>query len=150
MARTHQPDDYDDEPDDRPQRRYRDDDPDDRPQRRQRDEDYDDEPDDRPRGRRRYEDEDEYYDDDDRGEAPPPNYLVQSILVTFCCCTIGGIIAIVNAAQVNSKWQTGDYAGAQRVSDEAKKWCWISFGVGIVINLFVGGIEFAAGMKGGR
>src|SRR5262249_40218583 len=52
--------------------------------------------------------DDEYEGGGSRG-APPPNYLVPSILVTLCCCLIGGIIAIVHAAQVNSKWAAGDY-----------------------------------------
>jgi Interferon-induced transmembrane protein. len=29
------------------------------------------------------------------------NYLVQSILVTLCCCMPAGIVAIIYAAQVN-------------------------------------------------
>ena len=46
---------------------------------------------------------------------PPPqiqNYLVTSILVTLCCCIPAGIVAIVYAAQVNSKLAGGDVAGA--------------------------------------
>src|SRR5262245_21143379 len=56
-----------------------------------------------------------------------PNYLPQASLVTLFCCLIPGIVAIVNAAQVNSKLVAGDYEGAQRASDLAKVWCWISF-----------------------
>lgn len=99
---------------------------------------YDEDDDDRPtsRGRGRRDDDDDDYDRP-RG-APPPNYLVQSILVTLCCCLIGGIVAIVNAAQVNSKWAAGDYAGARKASDAAKLWCWLSFGIGIVTNLIAG------------
>ena len=73
-----------------------------------------------------------------------PNYLVQAILVTLCCCLPGGIVAIVYAAQVNSKQTAGDIAGAQESSNKAKMWCWISFGVGIVINLIVGALQFFA------
>ena len=36
-----------------------------------------------------------------------PNYLVQAILVTLCCCLPFGIVAIVYAAQVNSKLDRG-------------------------------------------
>jgi len=32
-----------------------------------------------------------------------PNYLVQAILCTICCCLPFGIVAIVYAAQVNGK-----------------------------------------------
>lgn len=72
-----------------------------------------------------------------QGGATPsvPNYLVQSILVTLCCCIPGGIVAIVYAAQVNSKLAAGDYDGALKSSNNAKLWCWISLGVGIVVGL---------------
>jgi hypothetical protein len=73
-----------------------------------------------------------------------PNYLVQAILVTLCCCLPGGIVAIVYAAQVNSKQAAGDITGAQESSDKAKLWCWISFGVGIVVNLIAVAIQFFA------
>ena len=73
-----------------------------------------------------------------------PNYLVQSILVTLCCCIPLGIPAIVYAAQVNSKLAAGDVAGAQDSSSKAKMWCWIAFGLGIVANVIVGIIQFLA------
>ena len=73
-----------------------------------------------------------------------PNYLVQAILVTLCCCLPGGIVAIVYAAQVNSKQTAADIAGAQESSNKAKMWCWISFGVGIVVSLIVGAVQFFA------
>ncbi|HKO55598.1 MAG TPA: CD225/dispanin family protein [Thermoanaerobaculia bacterium] len=62
-----------------------------------------------------------------------PNYLVQSILVTLCCCLPAGIVAIVYAAQVNSKLNAGDIAGAEEASRNAKLWSWIGFGVGILV-----------------
>jgi hypothetical protein len=64
-----------------------------------------------------------------------PNYLVQAILVTIFCCVPFGIPAIVFAAQVNSKLEGGDYAGAVEASKKAKIWCWVSFliGLGIVV-----------------
>ncbi|WP_034221353.1 CD225/dispanin family protein [Arenimonas donghaensis] len=64
--------------------------------------------------------------------APIPNHLVWAILVTLFCCLPGGIVAIVYAAQVDGKAAAGDYAGAQQSSDNAKLWCWISLGVGLV------------------
>jgi len=60
-----------------------------------------------------------------------PNYLVFAILTTVFCCLPTGIPAIVYAAQVNSKLQVGDLAGAQAASSNAKMWCWISFGLGL-------------------
>lgn len=62
-----------------------------------------------------------------------PNYLVQSILVTLCCCIPFGIVAIVFSAQVNGKLTRGDYEGAVKASDRARKWAWISFGSGIAV-----------------
>lgn len=53
---------------------------------------------------------------------PPPNYLVWAILSTILCCTPLGIVSIVFAAQVESKWSAGDHAGAQHASDNARRW----------------------------
>jgi hypothetical protein len=64
-----------------------------------------------------------------------PNYLVQSILVTLCCCLPFGVVAIIFAAQVNSKLAAGDYAGAVDSSQKAKMWSWIAFGIGIAAIL---------------
>lgn len=63
--------------------------------------------------------------------ATVPNYLVFAILTTVLCCLPAGIPAIVYAAQVNSKLQIGDIAGAQNASSNAKMWCWIAFGLGL-------------------
>ena len=55
----------------------------------------------------------------------------------FCddfCCTPLGIVGIVFAAQVNGKLAAGDYAGAVQTSNQAKMWCWIAFGLGIVLQ----------------
>jgi hypothetical protein len=94
---------------------------------------------------RRFEDyqDDEARDDrdDDRGEdydirrrRPPSinNYLAPAILCTLFCCLPFGIVAIVNAAQVNSKLSAGDYEGAEASANQAKTWCWVSFGLGLV------------------
>jgi hypothetical protein len=81
---------------------------------------------------------------------PIPNYLVWAILITigsvlFCCVNcisilaiIPGIVAIVFAAQVNSKLSTGDRTGAMAASRNAKLWCWIATGiVGVSIVIFL-------------
>lgn len=64
-----------------------------------------------------------------------PNYLAQSILVTLFCCLPFGIAAIVFASQVNSKVMAGDIQGAMDSSSKAKMWCWLAFGIGIVVNI---------------
>jgi hypothetical protein len=63
---------------------------------------------------------------------PPPNYLVWAILATIFCCLPLGIPAIVFAAQVNSKWQVGDYAGAQESSRKARQFALWSTIIGVV------------------
>jgi hypothetical protein len=62
-----------------------------------------------------------------------PNYLVFAIVVTVLCCLPTGIAAIVYAAQVNGKLAAGDVAGAQEASKNAKMWCLISVGAGVLI-----------------
>jgi len=84
---------------------------------------------------------------------PPPgttvqNYLVFAILTTVLCCLPAGIPAIVYAAQVNSKLQQGDYAGAQAASKNAKLWCLISLGLGLAVCA-VSGVLFMAGVLSG-
>ncbi len=61
-----------------------------------------------------------------------PNYLVQAIMTTVCCCVPFGIVAIVYAAQVNSKILTQDLEGARNYSRMAKIWSWVAFGCGLV------------------
>jgi len=74
-----------------------------------------------------------------------PNYLVFAILSTVLCCLPAGIPAIVYAAQVNGRLQAGDIAAAQVASQNAKMWCWISFGLGLAF-CFIYGIIVAAGI----
>lgn len=64
-----------------------------------------------------------------------PNHLVGSILVTLFCCLPFGIVAIVNAANVNGKVAAGDLAGAQASADKANTWMWVAFWVGLVVQL---------------
>lgn len=47
----------------------------------------------------------------------PPSNLVWSILATVLCCQITGIIAIVFAAQVSTKYNDGDYETAKKYSE---------------------------------
>lgn len=63
------------------------------------------------------------------------NYLVPAILTTLFCCMPFGVVAIVYAAQVSTKVQAGDVAGAMKSSQNAKTWCWVSFGVGLAFGL---------------
>ena len=79
---------------------------------------------------------------------PPKTWLVESILVTVFCCQILGIIGIINAASVESKYYKGDIAGAESASKLAKQMVIWSVVSGVVIMglamLIYGGIIFAA------
>ena len=63
---------------------------------------------------------------------PPDNKLVWSILVTLFCCLPFGIVAIIKSAEVNSKWSSGDVAGANQAAADAGKWIKWSVIVGIL------------------
>ncbi len=67
---------------------------------------------------------------------PPKNYLIESILVTIFCCMPLGIVGIIFAAQVNAKFEAGDYDGALKASKEAKKWMAWGLISSVVIGLF--------------
>jgi predicted secreted protein len=69
------------------------------------------------------------------GGAPPDNKLVWSILVTLFCCLPFGIVAIIKSAEVNSKWASGDHAGAQQSAADAGKWIKWSVIAGVVVAL---------------
>jgi hypothetical protein len=89
-----------------------------------------------------YDDRDNDLDDDaddldirKRGGETVPNYLTQAILVTLCCCWPFGIPAIICAAKVNTHLARGEYEQAVRESNNARKWCWVSFMLGILAGL---------------
>lgn len=64
---------------------------------------------------------------------PPKTWLVESILVTIFCCQILGIIGIINAASVESRFYRGDVAGALSASNTAKQMVIWSVVSGVVI-----------------
>lgn len=82
------------------------------------------------------------------GSLRPKTWLVESILVTLFCCLPFGIAGIVNASNVDSRYSNGDFAGAQRASDEAAKWTkvgffvsigfWVLYIIAIVVGVFSG------------
>ncbi|HLU81486.1 MAG TPA: CD225/dispanin family protein [Flavobacteriaceae bacterium] len=71
-------------------------------------------------------------------QSPPENYLAWAIITTILCCWPIGIFAIIKSTSVNKLWQQGDFAGAQKASEDAKKYSiWAAFGVLIPIILYI-------------
>jgi hypothetical protein len=67
----------------------------------------------------------------------PNNYMVWAI-VSAVLFIFTGIIAVISAAQVNSKYDAGDYSGAKASSDNAKRWVIISLGAfGVLFFLYL-------------
>lgn len=67
-----------------------------------------------------------------------PNYLWQSIVVTLLCCLPFGIVAIIYATKVDGLVASGDYAGAEAASKNARLWVNLSAGsVLIIIVIYV-------------
>lgn len=64
------------------------------------------------------------------GGPPPNNYLAWAILATLFCCVPFGVVSIVFAAQVDSKWAAGDFQGAMDSSRKARTWAISSAAVG--------------------
>jgi len=87
-------------------------------------------------------------------QKPPKTWLVESILVTLFCCLPFGIAGIVNAAKVESRFNSGDVAGAQQSSAEAKKWTMIGLWIGVaayiiyIILVFIVGVGGILGSRG--
>lgn len=80
------------------------------------------------------------------GTTPPgqpiPTYLWQSIVCLVLCCLPAAIPAIVYSTKVDPAVARGDFAAAKQASDNARLWCWISLGVGLVANILIFGLSF--------
>lgn len=83
-----------------------------------------------------------------KAQAPPPNYLVFAIISTIFCSKIFGIVSIVFAAQVNSKWHAGDFEGAINASKNAKLWAWISVAVALALVIIAAMLSFLGVLAG--
>src|SRR2546425_6312147 len=69
-----------------------------------------------------------------------PSYLAQAIILTivslWCCLPLPlGVVAIVYAAQVNSKFTAGGIPGAQQASQKEEKRWWLTLGKGLFVVL---------------
>jgi hypothetical protein len=74
--------------------------------------------------------------------ASVPNYFVQALLVTLCCCPPFGIVALIFSAKVNSKLAAGDVAGAQDSSHSAKTWVIVSVIAAIILGAGVAALSW--------
>jgi len=63
---------------------------------------------------------------------PPRTYLLFSILVTIFFFFPTGLVALVNAARVNSFWKAGEHDKARKASRRARNWGLLTFAVGLV------------------
>ena len=78
-------------------------------------------------------------------EPMPKTWLLESILVTIFCCLPLGIVGIINAANVSSKYEAGDIEGAKKASAEAAKWTKYGFIAGIIVVVLYLGFIFLVG-----
>lgn len=65
------------------------------------------------------------------------NFLVQSIIVTLCCCLPFGIVSIVYAAKVNDLRAAGNFYGANEAALKARFWFWWALGVGLPVQIIL-------------
>ncbi len=71
-------------------------------------------------------------------EAPPKNWLVESVLITLLCCLPLGIVGIIHATKVESLWNSGQRDAAIKASKEAAKWVKLGLILGIIgIALYI-------------
>lgn len=62
----------------------------------------------------------------------PDNFMVWSILATIFCCFATGIAAIVESCRVDNYWHEGKYEESKQAMNDARKWGFISLGIGVV------------------
>lgn len=62
----------------------------------------------------------------------PTTYLGWSIAAIILCCLPAAIVALVYALKVTSRYNEGDYAGAQKASERAETWLILSIVIGLV------------------
>ena len=63
----------------------------------------------------------------------PPTNLVWAIIATVLCCMPAGIVGIVYALKVTSRYRMGDIKGAERASETGAWWCIASIILGIIV-----------------
>jgi hypothetical protein len=64
-----------------------------------------------------------------------PSYLGWAIALLVCCWPAwpAGVAAVVYAGRAEAGLAEGDAVGAWESSRKAKRWCWVTFGAGLVL-----------------
>ena len=65
----------------------------------------------------------------------PDNLMLWSVLATVLCCLPLGIVAIVYSNKVDTLWSNRDYQGAIDAAKNAKTFCLISLGGGLIVSI---------------
>lgn len=86
----------------------------------------------------------------DFNQKPPKSWLLESVLATVLCCLPFGVIGIVYASKVETRFYSGDLEGAIRASKNAETWTYVSFFTGLVAFVVSMGIAFAVMQSHGR
>lgn len=84
---------------------------------------------------------------------PPPSNLVWAILTTILCCLPLGVVSIVYAARVESRWMQGDYQGARESSESAKKFAIysaVAYGVALLVVIILAFAGVIGGVNSGN
>jgi len=82
----------------------------------------------------------------------PNSYLALAIISTVLCCLPTGIVSIIYATKVNSHYEDGNYAEAERASKNAKTWGIVSIVGGVlvwVLSVILFGAAFLAAVESG-
>lgn len=72
-----------------------------------------------------------------------PLGLFSPILLTLCCCLVGGIVTIVYTTSANAKGAAGDIEGAKADAARAARWQFWSTVVGACLFLLVQAVKFS-------
>jgi hypothetical protein len=68
----------------------------------------------------------------------PDNYMIWSILSLVFCCWLISIFAIIESSKVSTLYCSGDYAGAQKASENAKKYTlWSALSIVVAVGLYL-------------
>ena len=59
------------------------------------------------------------------------------------------IVAIIKSTKVKELWVQGDYAGAQKAADDAKKYSMWGAGIGLIFIVLYVILVFVVGIAGG-